>query len=142
MRYKKKKFYPYETYGTSWFYTPIKGYNITTKFIRLSEQGLLIIYNEYAWNGPSSWFAKDTPAFIVTSLPHDAFYQLMQLGKLPRSCRKAVDKYMVELGLVYGLNKLYAKAAYRVVRAVGWLYTRHKENVDSKIYEVNPDIDS
>jgi len=63
---------------------------IHTEFIHLTRTGLLMIGQGYAWDGPSGP-AIDTKNFMRGSLIHDALYQLMREGHLPKTCRRAAD---------------------------------------------------
>ena len=62
-----------------------------TDYLELDMDGYLFIKDGYAWDGPSGP-TIDTPDSLRASLEHDAMYQLMRLGELDRSFRKAVDK--------------------------------------------------
>jgi len=62
---------------------------IVTEYIILIN-GVLEIREGYAWNGAN--FVRDTETNRRASLVHDALYQLMNLGLLPKSFRKIADK--------------------------------------------------
>ena len=57
----------------------------------ITREGLLEIKEHYAWDGPSGP-AMDTRNAMRGSLIHDCLYQLLRLGKLPKSFRAAADR--------------------------------------------------
>lgn len=63
--------------------TSVFGYDITHEFIRLFPDGVMEINPKYMWDGASgpTW---DTPNVKVPSAGHDALFQLMRLGLIPR----------------------------------------------------------
>lgn len=64
-------------------------YHIGNSYTELTRKGNLIIFKGYAWNGASG--VPDFKFFLLPSLVHDALYQLMREGHLPRHYRKEVD---------------------------------------------------
>ena len=70
---------------------------IHTKFVNFYENGKLIVYEGYAWDGPSGPTA-DLPYFMRGSLVHDALYGLMQADLLNRvNYRNLADLTLVRL---------------------------------------------
>lgn len=70
---------------------------IRSDFIRLDADGLLYIFEGYAWDGPSGP-AIDTKNFMVGALVHDALYQLMREKLLDADkWRETVDEELVRL---------------------------------------------
>jgi hypothetical protein len=59
-------------------------------FIYLTKNGLLTIYNKYAWDG-SSGPTLDSKKDKRASCAHDALTQLMREGKLSRTFRPMID---------------------------------------------------
>jgi hypothetical protein len=92
--------------------------DIATHFILLSKEGRLTIKADYAWDGPSGP-AIDTDNFMRGSLEHDALYQLMREGKLPREYRKEADLRLREVCLEDGMSSIRAWWVYRGVRYGG-----------------------
>jgi Protein of unknown function (DUF1353). len=89
---------------------------ITTPFINLYEDGRLIIFKGYAWDGPSGP-TIDTPSFMRGSLVHDALYQLMRESHLDHHIhREMADKILVTICLKDGMLPLRAKMVYQAVR--------------------------
>ena len=63
---------------------------IRTHFIYLTKEGLLTIYLDYAWDGPTGiWFF--TRKLMRASLVHDALYQLLREGFLEPDRRASID---------------------------------------------------
>jgi hypothetical protein len=55
-----------------------------TKYLEIRDGGLLVILSGYAWDGASGP-TIDTDSTMRGSLVHDALYQLMRQGLVPRS---------------------------------------------------------
>ncbi len=70
--------------------TRIKGYRIANGLITLMDDGTLHLAYGYKWDGASgpTW---DTHATIKASAVHDALYQLMATGRLPKTERWKAD---------------------------------------------------
>lgn len=77
--------------------------------------GTLLIKKGYCWDGASGP-AIDTANFMGASLVHDALYQLMREGVIPRSFRKTADKILREICLADGMSKPRAWWVYIAVR--------------------------
>ena len=80
-----------KTYQVTVFIYPAKP--VETKYLSLSTDGLLTIRDGYAWDGPSGP-TIDSKNFIITSLPHDAIYQLIRMDLLGRSCKELADRLL------------------------------------------------
>lgn len=76
---------------------------ITTEFVDLSPTGKLTLRKGYAWDGASGP-AIDTSDFMRGSAFHDAFYQLMREGLLPRTYRKFADQLMRRINREDGMG--------------------------------------
>lgn len=100
--------------------------HIATNFIILSPEGVLIIKNGYAWNGPSGP-TFDTKNFMRGSLVHDALYQLFQEGLLSLHWREQADKELVRICRADGMSAIRAWWVYRAVRDFGGLFTTATE---------------
>ncbi|MBY0499991.1 MAG: hypothetical protein K2P74_10355 [Nitrosomonas sp.] len=70
--------------------------DIVTEYVSLLKNGLMILENSYAWNGPN-FPAVHTERSIVGSLPHDGGYQLIGLGLLDPKWRIHLDWLLGEL---------------------------------------------
>lgn len=88
------------------------------RWITLRRGGVIEIGERYSWDGPSGP-ARDTKNFMRASLVHDALYQLMQEGLLPRSYRKRADQTMRKLAREDGMSRFRAWYTYRAVRMFG-----------------------
>lgn len=114
---------------------------------RLSKDGTLIVYPGYYWDGPSGP-TIDTLAFILASLPHDIFYQMLRedlLIKLMSNCayykeefdklRKWADDTMRMHNKYFGMSSFRAYYTYKAVRTFGEssaISERYKEYCDFK----------
>lgn len=87
----------------------------------------------YCWDGASC--AIDTHSFMVSSLVHDALYQLMRLQIIPDSYRENADKILKDLCLKYGMSKIRANYVYVAVRLFGGKHLKLGEPQDI-IYEI------
>lgn len=76
---------------------------IETKWIDLTADGLLVIREGFAWDGPSGP-ASDTPDGMPGALVHDALYALMRSGLIPITYRAAVDAFFHSILLVSGMQ--------------------------------------
>jgi len=78
----------------------------------------LTIYAGYCWDGASGP-TVDTKNSLPPSLVHDALYQLIREGALPKSARKRADEIFREICIECGMNKVRAWLWYRGLRAGG-----------------------
>jgi len=104
---------------------PFDLYTVRTAYIHLS-QGRLVLAEGYAWDG-ASWPAIDTRTFMRGSLIHDALYQLIREGELPKELRIDADKVLKRACLADGMWKFRAWYAYKSVRLFGWIMIRPKK---------------
>ena len=77
--------------------------------------GCLMIKEGYAWDGASGP-AVDTLTFLRGSLVHDALYQLIREGLLPKSFRRAADSLLRDICIEDGMSRVRAWYVYRAVR--------------------------
>ena len=116
--YRKLRKYKYELVQPYEQDTDIKDYSIDTKYLRLQTNGKLMIFNKYAWDGPSGP-TIDTLDFMRGSLVHDALYQLIRLEKIPYSCKGRTDELLREICLQDGMSKFRAWYVYQAVKYFG-----------------------
>lgn len=105
---KYKKGYKYqlaETYVIQTDIFPID--HVHSEFLHMNMDGRLIIFNGYAWDGPSGP-TVDTKNFMRGSLVHDALYQLIREGHLPGSSKNKADKLLKKICLEDGMSKIRA----------------------------------
>jgi len=111
------------------------GQIVANQFIELEciddESVLLSIKTGYAWDGNSA--GAKTESWIVPSLAHDCFYQLMREGLLDRSLRKEADKcmyYLLKKSMIRGnffsrkIGATRARLSYLAVRQFGGQYVK------------------
>ncbi|TCT21199.1 DUF1353 domain-containing protein [Thiobaca trueperi] len=106
---------------------PPDGATIRTRFIDLTAEGWLTIRAGYAWDGPSGP-TLHSPSFMRGSLIHDALYQLIREGHLPRTHRRAADRLLYDLCRRDGMWAIRAAWVWLAVRLVGGLVLRHAAN--------------
>lgn len=97
-------------------WTGITGYTVDTDWIQLDEEGCMRFRVGYAWNGASG--AIDDKVNKWASLPHDAGYQCIRLGRLPMDTRILWDK------LFYAMHRHAALRVPRPETRIGWLSPR------------------
>lgn len=97
----------------------IPGQNIDTEFISLNTEGLLLIKQGYAWDGPSGP-SIDTKDFMRGSLVHDALYQLMRQEHLSDDqWREEADLDLKRMCLKDGMPRARAWWVHIAVRKRG-----------------------
>lgn len=106
-------------------YKPDK--HISTEFLELSQTGDITIRVGYAWDGATN--AIDTDTFLRGSLVHDALYQLIRMGLLPREAREAADQELKTICLEDGMTRLRAWWVYKAVRSFGGLANRKRREI-------------
>lgn len=101
--------YKYQITRDMHYQTTILGYDIDIEYIRLTPDGLLTLKKGYAWNGASgpTWDTKNSQR---GSGEHDAGYQLIRLGYLPRETKEYFDQLLYDLCVQDGMFKF--RAAY------------------------------
>lgn len=92
----------------------VKG-NVTTEYLTLDSE-MLFFRTGYQWNGDN--VVPDHPCSIRASLGHDGLYQLIALGYLPRSSRKAADEFYRNTCIEDGMKRWKAWVRYYTLRAV------------------------
>ena len=88
---------------------------VDTRYIGITSNVRLVIEAGYAWDGPSGP-TVDTKNFMRGSVVHDALYQLIREGHLPRSQRKYADELLRKMCREDGMSRLRAWWVYRGVR--------------------------
>ena len=119
---------PYIKYRSGYKYQLVEEYqvkvsvlpknDIKTDFIELSTEGMLIIKNGYAWDGPSGP-TIDTPNFMRGSLVHDALYQLLRNELIDEKWRDEADEELRRICCEDGMPKICARWVYIAVRKWG-----------------------
>jgi len=86
--------------------------DLATQFIKLDTQGVLTVFNGYAWDGPSGP-VMDTRENLRASLVHDALYQLMRLQLLSaKKYKDQADKLFRKICIGDGVSHPVAEAYY------------------------------
>lgn len=113
--YRKLRKYKYQLVEDYELIISIKGELITTKFIELHSNGLLVIKRGYCWDGPSGP-TIDTLNFMRGALVHDALYQLIRMELLDPSYRKSSDQIIRQICLKDGMIRFRAWYVYWSLR--------------------------
>jgi hypothetical protein len=107
------------------FQTYLCGYDVHNDMIALSPSGFLLVKRGYATDGvtgitgtPWAWLLE-RPWLRRGSFGHDAIYQLIRLGLLPRECKKAGDQLLHDCCLQDGAWAWQADFALTMVRRHG-----------------------
>ena len=132
MRCRTLEGYKYDLIGTESVIVNITG-RVNNDYIRLGH-GILIIYEHYAWDGPSGP-TIDTKNFMRGSLVHDALYQLMREGLLDQKYRKYADQLLRKICLEDGMSKFRAWYVYHAVRLFARQSSMPRKNPRGKIVD-------
>lgn len=87
-----KKGYVYQLSRDLVVDTGLLGYDITTPYIRLLPNGIMVLAKGYAWDGATCF--PDFDWIIYGSCAHDAGYQLIRLGLIPKHCKEHFDELL------------------------------------------------
>ena len=103
--------------------TAVKGRRIIQKYFTLDYDGTLVVRSGYQWDfgsGP----AIDTPVMVAASCAHDALYQAIREGFLPKDARKEADVTFREILKQGGVSWIRRTYCYLAVRLVGWRFVQ------------------
>lgn len=129
IRYRALNAYKYgllETYSAYVGILPF-GPSIYTDYLELTREGVLKIRAGYHWDGPSGP-AIDSKGFMRGSLVHDALYQMVRRGLLPKDRRLAIDALLKRYCIEDGMHPIRAAWVYASVRSFGWLACRPRDD--------------
>lgn len=114
-KYQLIENYEYQL-GPEW---PAITHDWDTDFFYLDHRKLLIIKENYAWDGPSGP-TIDTQNFMRGSLVHDALYQMIREGYLDKDeCRILADQTLYDICRKDGMSWIRANVVYYSVRIFG-----------------------
>ncbi len=102
------------------FQTKIYGYNLKLGVITLSSNGKLELDKYFQWDGAT--LIKTTRKNYYASMEHDAIYDLIIAGLLPKSYRKVADQKYYDSCIFHGTNIVWAKVQYWGIRLFGWMH--------------------
>ena len=121
LRYEEGfKYQLVETYTHN---TKILGFYIASEFVELTQDGVLVIREGYAWDGPSGP-TYDSKSSMRASLVHDALYQLMHINPELLAYRDRADQLLYDICVDAGMGKW---RAYLWKKAVNWFGKRAAE---------------
>lgn len=113
-----KEGYKYQLSRDLWLNTGITGYYAETDYVILFRSGWMLIKKGYAWDGASGP-TIDTKSSMRCSAGHDALYQLMQLGLIPRELQPIADKLLERIGNDDGMWKVRSHIWERILSKFG-----------------------
>lgn len=116
--YREIDGYKYQLSSPSQVESGIIGIDADTEYLLLRNDGLMIAKTGYCWDGPSGP-SVDTKTFMRGSLFHDAGYQLIRLGLLPRSYKRQIDDLLKRICLEDGMSSFRAWYVHRSVVLFG-----------------------
>jgi hypothetical protein len=96
---------------------PFCRYDTESPFISVIS-GYLILKAGYAWDGPSGP-TLDSKDFMRGSLVHDAIYQLIREGIIPRECKDAADDLLIALCKADGMGAIRRWYVLQAVKRFG-----------------------
>ena len=121
--------YKYQLHQNAVFMLPAEfaGAFFDSGHIALMECKLLIRAG-YAWDGASgpTWDSKNS---MQGSLVHDALYQAIRLGLLPRALKKESDDLLQSICISDGMSRIRAGLWHRAVQKFGLSSTIKNKNI-------------
>jgi len=119
----KEKYAYRATQSAFW---PITFYTkpFVASFIGVSKEGFLHVHAGYACDGCTGVPKRIEQRFgmVHAAFMHDALYQAMRLGHIPKQHRQQADYLLYVHWLSDGVPKPMATAGYAAVRALGWMF--------------------
>ena len=103
--------------------TNIIGRACKTDWVELDRNGVMTLSAGYAWDGASGT-AINTKNSVRASCGHDALYQLIRLGLLPRTKRLQADSDLRKWLIEDGMLELRANLWFFGVRLFGEFYIK------------------
>lgn len=98
----------------------LTGFSVNTRYCKLKNDGTLIIYNGYAWNGAN--FVYDNIAVLRASLVHDCIYQLISENLIDKKYRNVADNIFINLCVEDGVNRIRTFIFKVGLKCFGWMY--------------------
>jgi len=88
--------HPKELICISYKTIDVKYNEVEIPIVTLSQNGMLIVYTGYVWDGASGC-TIDTLSSMIGSLVHDVGYQLIRLGLIDKEYKKYFDKLLHDI---------------------------------------------
>jgi hypothetical protein len=122
--FRYRKIYKYSTEASLRVATGVKGYEAevpgsVSPWVSLDKDGTLFIKEGYSWDGASG--VPDTRWNLRGSLVHDALYQLIREGYLPKAARAPADSTFGDYCLKDGSGRALSWIFWAGVRVFGWM---------------------
>lgn len=110
----RKRLYKYQLAEDYQIDIGLENMAFAAPFFTLKNNGTLVIFAGYAWDGPSGP-TIDTKDFMRGSLVHDVLYQAIRMERLPLEYKNFADKLLRQICLEDGMSELRAKYVYEGV---------------------------
>ena len=118
--------YKYQMIRDRMAWTDIKGYEVYTEYFDLYNDGRLVIFSGYAWDGVTSF--PDLPSMMRASCVHDVFFQILRESLIPDFDRdvffKISNNELSRLSKIDGLPWPLYHLAKKAVDIFGYKYAR------------------
>lgn len=101
--------------------TSVRGVSCKTEYITIWDDGRLILKTGYAWDGATC--CPDVPEIMRGSAGHDALYQLLSIGAIPKQKRLNADSDLYRWCKEDGMAEVLANAVLSAVRQFGILFS-------------------
>jgi hypothetical protein len=121
--------YKYQLYLETEFLLPAQfaSHSFSARFMKL-QNGVLTVFAGYAWDGASGP-TIDTKNSMRGGLLHDALYQAMREGYLPRTLKADADQLLYDTCVEDGMMKARAWLWKRAVLRFGLSATIHNKDI-------------
>jgi hypothetical protein len=132
---KVKDGYKYQLQDATIFSTGILNRDISTDFIVLNRQGRLLLSKGYATDGITGiskypWRkVLERDWLLYASFGHDALYQLMREGLLPKELKPLMDDLLVKWSLEAGAWKWQTDIVHGLVSMFGSNHADKKRDI-------------
>jgi hypothetical protein len=123
-KYKFELVYKFEIQTSLKFDKPI-----IHEYFTISENGKMVIFPKYRWDGCSAKILKNRKENCIGCLSHDVFFQAMREKLIPLNRLKEVNLFFRETLINCGLNKFLAWNYYYAVSIFGKKHARPKEKI-------------
>lgn len=119
------KYSLWETYTSQ---TNILGYTVKHRLFELTPEGVITIFEDYPWDGPSGP-TFDTPSSMRGSLEHDALYEMIRLGLLPLDCFHKANEELRNICKEDGMLSFRADYWFKGVEEFGKSHINIQEEI-------------
>lgn len=121
-RIKYKRGMKYQLEQDYMLRVPILEYSIETKYFELTPEGILLVRDGYAWDGPSGP-TVDIKSFMRGSMVHDVIYQMLRMEVIDKSNKEVGDQLLYDICVEDGMWNWVAWAVQKAVTRFGFMST-------------------